>query len=296
MLTPASPSTVNVLAATPGCDFIPAPTSETLPISGSVWIPIPYSSVSGSSASTALCTSSLGAVNDMSARWPSVTGSFWMIMSTLTFASASAVNTRPATPGVSGTPVSVTRASSVEWVTAVTSGRSIVSCSPQHESTWSVLERRAAVDPHAVVARVLDRAQLQHAGAGGGHLEHLLERELRDLAGVRHDPRVGGEDAGDVGEDLADIGAQRGRDRHRGRVRSAAAERRHVAVDLVVALLAHERAGALEAGDQHDLAGVERLLDALGAHVDDLGLGVRGVGDDARLRPGQRHRPRGPGR
>ena len=45
MFTPASPSTLNVLAATPGCDFMPAPTSETLPMSGSVWMPMPYSSV-----------------------------------------------------------------------------------------------------------------------------------------------------------------------------------------------------------------------------------------------------------
>ena len=32
MFTPASPSTVNAFAATPGWLFIPAPTSETLPI------------------------------------------------------------------------------------------------------------------------------------------------------------------------------------------------------------------------------------------------------------------------
>ena len=51
-------------------------------------------------------------------------------MSTLTLASASAVKMRPATPGLSGTPSSVTRASSVEWVTAVISGRSMVSSSP----------------------------------------------------------------------------------------------------------------------------------------------------------------------
>ena len=66
----------------------------------------------------------------MSAAAPSDTGSFWMIMSTLTLASASAVKMRPATPGWSGTPSSVTRASSRECVTAVISGRSIVSSSP----------------------------------------------------------------------------------------------------------------------------------------------------------------------
>ena len=81
----------------------------------------------GSSAVRAVWTSSRGIVNDMSARRPSVSGSPWTIMSMFTFAAASAVVTRPATPGVSGTPMSVTRASPSEWVTAVISGCSIVS-------------------------------------------------------------------------------------------------------------------------------------------------------------------------
>ena len=38
MFTPASPSAVNALAATPGWLFIPAPTSETFPICSSDWI------------------------------------------------------------------------------------------------------------------------------------------------------------------------------------------------------------------------------------------------------------------
>ena len=49
-------------------------------------------------------------------------------MSTLTFASARAPNTRPATPGSSKSPVRVTRASWA-WVTAVTIGCSIVTSS-----------------------------------------------------------------------------------------------------------------------------------------------------------------------
>jgi len=65
----------------------------------------------------------------MSASAPSVTGSFWTIMSTLTFASASAPKIRPATPGRSGTPSRVIRASSVECTTAVMSGFSMVSSS-----------------------------------------------------------------------------------------------------------------------------------------------------------------------
>ena len=89
---------------------------------------------SASSDSRAVATSSRGTVNDMSARWPSDCGSFWMIMSTLMFPSASAVSTRPAMPGSSGSPVRAIRASAVEWVTAVTSGRSMV-CS----SSWTTV-------------------------------------------------------------------------------------------------------------------------------------------------------------
>ena len=70
-------------------------------------------------------------MNDTSAARPSVRGSFWMIVSTLQLASASAMKIAAAAPGRSGTPMSVIRASSVEWVTAVMSGCSMVSSSPR---------------------------------------------------------------------------------------------------------------------------------------------------------------------
>jgi hypothetical protein len=69
-------------------------------------------------------------VNERSAFWAVETGSFWMIMSTLMLAPASAVKICPAIPGSSRTPVRVTRASALECVTAVTRGLSIVSSSP----------------------------------------------------------------------------------------------------------------------------------------------------------------------
>ena len=47
---------------------------------------------------------------------------------------------------------------------------------------------------------------------------------------------------------------------------------------------------ALEAGDDRDLARGERLADAVALDLDDLGPVVLGVGDDAGLRPGERHR------
>ena len=43
------------------------------------------------------------------------------------------------------------------------------------DGTGSIVEARSAVDRDAVVARVLDGAELEHARSRGGHLEHLLE-------------------------------------------------------------------------------------------------------------------------
>ena len=64
------------------------------------------------------------------------------------------------------------------------------------------------------------------------------------MRAVGHDARVGGEHAVDVGVDLADVGAERGRQRDGGGVRAAAAERGDVLRVL---------ADALEAGDDRDV-------------------------------------------
>ena len=137
------------------------------------------------------------------------------------------------------------------------------------------------MDAHAVVARVLDRAQLQDARARGGHLEHLLEGDHVELARVRHDARIGAEDARNVGVDFAHLRADGRRERDGGRVRAAAPERGDVA---------GVGRDALKAGDEHDPILVERGEDAIGAHVNDARAGVRRVGDDPRLRAGQRDR------
>ena len=133
-----------------------------------------------------------------------------------------------------------------------------------HEGTGDLVEARAAVDPHAVGPSVLDRSQLQDLGPGRRHLEHLLEADLRQFAGVGHEARVGREHSRHVGVDLAHLGADRGRQRHRGGVRAAAAERGHIAAG----------GDALEPGDQHDQVVVQRLADPVGAHLEDPGLGV----------------------
>ena len=65
----------------------------------------------------------MGTVNEMSVvPWADV---FCTIMSTLIDLSASARNSRAATPGRSGTPLTVTLASEVSWVTAVTTASSM---------------------------------------------------------------------------------------------------------------------------------------------------------------------------
>ena len=82
------------------------------------------------------------------------------------------------------------------------------------ERTWSGTPWRRAI---------LDRARLQHLGARRRQLEHLVVADHVDLARVRHDPRVGGEHAVDVGVDLADLGADRAGHRDRREVGAAAA-------------------------------------------------------------------------
>ena len=110
---------------------------------------------------------------------------------------------------------------------------------------FELAERRADVDRDVVAAGVLHAPQVQDLGAAGGELEHLLVGDPVELAGGRDDPRVGGEDAVDVGVDLADVGLQRRGQRHRGGVGAAATE----GGDLLGVL-----ADALEAGHDHDVA------------------------------------------
>ena len=69
-----------------------------------------------------------------------------------------------------------------------------------------------------VVARELDTAQRQDLAARAGHFEHLVEVDAGELARLRNDPRVGGEDSGDIGVDLARVGVECLRQRGRGQV------------------------------------------------------------------------------
>ncbi len=161
---------------------------------------------------------------------------------------------------------------------------------------FALVERRAHVDAHVVIERELDRADLQHLGAERGELEHLLARDARELPCVGADPRVGRVDAVDVRVDLADVGLQRGGERHAGRVGAAAAERRDVSV-LVL---------ALEPRHDGDLAASERRAQRIVVDREDpraartgcrcaFRSGRRGTSAPCRPPPGSRA-PRAPPR
>src|SRR5690606_19695187 len=66
------------------------------------------------------------------------------------------------------------------------------------------------VDGHPVAAGVLHRAQVQDLGAVRRHLQRLLAGDVGDLAGRGDDAGVRGEQAVDVGVDLADVRVERG--------------------------------------------------------------------------------------
>ena len=137
------------------------------------------------------------------------------------------------------------------------------------------------MDGDAVTAGVLDASQVEDLRPGRRHLEHLLVGDAVELAGRGDDARVGGEDAVDVAVDLAHLGAEGRGERDGGGVGRATAERGDVLGVL---------GDALEAGDDRDGAGVDRVDDPARRDVDDLGPAVHGVGDHAGLRPGERLR------
>ena len=91
-------------------------------------------------------------------------------------------------------------------------------------------------------------------------------------------PRIGGEHPVDVRVNLANVGTERHRQRHRCGVRPTATQRCDV-----LGVLRH----ALEARDDRDVALVERLADPARRDVDDLRPAVLGVGDHTSLAAGE---------
>jgi hypothetical protein len=131
-LMPALDSASKNVAVTPGWDFMPAPTSETLPMcSSDSSCSKPTCACVLASAAIASGRSLLGSVKEMSVR-SVAPDTFCTIMSMLTSASATARKMLAASPGLSGTPTTVTRASDRSCATplmmaASTSGSWVIS-------------------------------------------------------------------------------------------------------------------------------------------------------------------------
>jgi hypothetical protein len=135
---------------------------------------------------------------------------------------------------------------------------------------------------HVVHHAEFHRADLQHLGALGSQFQHVLERDLVEPARLGNHARVGGVDAIDVGVDIAAVGMNGSRNRHRRGIGAAAPERGD-SPGL--------RIDALEAGDDGDFLAVPETVDQLSA-IDfenpRRGVGVAGSNRNLPALPGAR--------
>ena len=205
-----------------GCVFMPAPTSETRPIASSELDAAAPRSRRRSCPSTSIVRgeSSRGTVNEMSV-WPAV-DTFCTIMSTLTPSSASARNTVAATPGRSGT--CDDRDLGLRDVVGDAGDDRLLPCSGSSSVDPGARlpgEARTHVDRHA---RSCARTRPSAARARGRRWPpSRASRRTRRRASWRASGTmrgIGGVDAGDVGVDLAHVGAERGGERDGGECRS----------------------------------------------------------------------------
>ena len=113
-------------------------------------------------------------------------------------------------------------------------------------------------------------------GAGRGHFQHFVIGDFGKFAGVFDDPRIASVNAIHIGEDLANIGLERGGDGDGGEVGTATAER----VDHAV------RGDTLETGDNEGFPLIKESAHQGGIHVEDAAAGVGAGGVDARLAAG----------
>ncbi len=180
------------------------------------------------------------------------------------------------TPGRSGTPSIVMRASSLTSAAPQTGLLGRFRLGDDHRARH-VAETAANVDRHVELLGEFDRAAVHHAGAEAGQLQHFVVADAFHAACFGQLARIGRVDAVDVGVNLAGIGTQHGRQGHGRGVAAAAAERGDV--EILV--------DALKAGGDHDVAFVQQLAHAVGRDRMNAGLGVRAVGADADLCTGE---------
>jgi len=140
-----------------------------------------------------------------------------------------------------------------------------------------VREAGADEDRDVVGRSVLHRPEVNHPAAAGGQVPQLVEAEGLEPTSGRHLLGIGSHHPGDVLEDLAAAGAEGGGEGHGGGVAAAAAE----GGDLLL------EANALKTShDDHESVG-EGPPHAVALHLDDAGVGMAVVGDDATLGPGE---------
>ena len=278
MLMPAAARVSNMVADTPGWLRMPAPTSDTLAMSASASTsPAPISGARARVTSRLVSRSTFGTVKEMSV--VPCSDMFCTMVSTLTMRSARARNSRAAMPGLVGDAgdghLRLRGVVGDGGDDGLFHGRILL------DDPGAGLPGEAGTDVqrHVVVAGELHRAQGQDPPAAGGDVEHLLEADPGQAAGLGHDARVGAEDAGHVGVDLAGVRAERGGQGDGGGVGAAPPERGDVALG----------GHPLEAGDHRDPVLGQRGAEAVALDLDDPGPGVRGVGDDPGLAPGERH-------
>ena len=139
MLIPASDSAANSRADTPGCDFMPAPIRDSLPMVSSYCSDVkPMSGWCSVRAVVAAAPSLAGSVNEMSVRPVAAAETFCTIMSRFTPAAATTSKMRAALPGTSGTSTIVILASLRSCATPAMIGCSIGAPSSFGASVTSV--------------------------------------------------------------------------------------------------------------------------------------------------------------
>ncbi len=151
---------------------------------------------------------------------------------------------------------------------------------PFVRAAGAVAEAGQHLHAHPFLHRQLNGPGLQHLRAQGRRFQHLLIGDLRELARLRHDTRVGGVDAVHVGVNVALVGPEGRRQGDRAGVRPAAAEGRDPPVG----------AETLEPRDHRDPAFAQRRLDPVGVDPEDacLGMGIVGAHRQLPAEPGAR--------
>ncbi len=113
--------------------------------------------------------------------------------------------------------------------------------------------------------------------AGGRHLQQLVEGDGGHLAGRRNQPGVSAEYSGHIGVQLTHVGPKGFAERHRGRIAAPSTQKGDISIGR----------DTLRAGDDGHDARLEALDDPMGRDLEDFGVAVVGIGDEAGLATGE---------